>query len=187
MTTAKPARTYGFRIEPGHKWAESESFCIRILAREGDAAHPINPSLDGESSYYGAPKAADGLMLHGLVIRAYRSEYKSGGAFLRPAEFEDAHYVKSGDCKRMLKTFDRITRELRKAQFSEEIGDYLGAVAKAIGATFYVRETRKSDSSSYSESDWSFESIANLKTAARAEWAKLEAAHRAKFGEGVEA
>jgi hypothetical protein len=181
----KANRTYGFRVTTD-KWAGVDCITIRVLAREGQAASPINPHLDGESRFYGAPKRTEGLMLSRLTIRAYASDYRGGGpVIVRSAEFEDVSYVKSEEAKAMLKTFARIDRVLRdrpRAAMEMNVADYVEAVAEAIGATWFAREVRKHEwSSSYSDSGWAFEDLATLKAELYVQQAALEAAHAAKF------
>lgn len=181
----KATRSYGFRVTT-EKWAGVDCVVVRVLAREGHAFSPINPCLDGESTTYGAPKHADGLMLSRLTIRAYGSDYRTGGpVIVRPAEFEDVGFIKAPEAKAMLKTFARIDRALRnrpRATMEMDLAEYVDAVAEAIGASWFARETVKNAySSSYADSTWAFCNRAELKAELYVQQAVLEAAHAAKF------
>jgi hypothetical protein len=188
MANSDRARTYGFRVTAG-KWADCDCVTIRVLAREGDNPSPVNPRSEGEDSIWDAPKRTDGLALNGLTIRCYVGDYASSGVIIRPAEFEDVSYIDHRLTTRMLKTFARIERELRKSGSHGEIGDYVEAIGKAIGATWFVREVcdRNDGKWGYSRSDWAWLDIPALKREVRDQYARLQAVHRARFPEGVEA
>lgn len=180
---AKAIRCYGFMVQED-RWADSDSFTVKVMVREGDKESPINPRSEGEDSIWDAPKAQDGLALSGLTIRAYASTYRDSGVHLRPAEFEGVHYVDARLAKRMLTTFKRIDRAIERAPGgADEVGDYVEAVARAIGATFYVRRVSEGVCRTYSDHEWAWLDIAALKREVRNQWRKLEASHRAQFPE----
>jgi hypothetical protein len=181
-------RTYGFRVTVA-KWADCDSFVVRVLAREGDNPSPVNPRCDGEDSIWDAPKRTDGLALNGLTVRCYVGDYASTGVIIRPVEFEDVSFIGPELASRMSKTFARIAREVNRTGAQREIGDYVEAIARAIGASWLVRERRDRNDGSwgYSRSDWDWEDIAALKAEVRREYARLQAIHRERFPEGVEA
>lgn len=163
----KQTRTYGFRITT-ERWADKPCVVVRVLAREGEHHSPINPRSEGESVTWDAPRHADGLMLKGLTIRAYASDITSSPVIVRSPEFEDAHYVGGHEAAAMLKTFRRIDRELAKQCPGErDLGDYVEAVGKAIGAGWTVFEARKGHGWDYASSEWNFAPLSSAKVEAR--------------------
>jgi hypothetical protein len=188
MTKSDRARSYGFRVTV-RKWADCDSFAVHVLAREGEHPSPINPRHEGEDTIWDAPKRTHGLALNGLTIRCYVGDYASSGVIIRPVEFEDVSFIDHRLAARMVKTFARIEREVARTGAGREIGDYVQAIGKAIGATWFVRETRDRNDGSwgYSRSDWSWLDIAALKVEVREQFARLQAIHRERFPKGVEA
>jgi hypothetical protein len=148
-------RTYGFLIEE-QKFADCPSVVARVLAREGDAEHPINPRSEGEDSIWGAPKKTDGLALQTLEIRCWTNTDPKMGYFHGPdVRFDSARFIDTRTATRLLATMKRIDREIRKAD-AREAGDVLMAVAKAIGATFSVHPVGGSRGGFYTDHGWRF-------------------------------
>ena len=109
-----PARTYGLIIDVVGEYG-TEYVTARILAREDQAAHPINPDSERESSLRGAPKHAVGLRYDGLGLRGFCSYYpaRDGGVELLGfgcPEYRDAYRVGIDDAKSILKTLTKVEK-----------------------------------------------------------------------------
>jgi hypothetical protein len=156
-------RTYGFRITE-EKFADCPSVVVRALARQGDAEYPINPRSEGEDSIWDAPARADGLALNNLEIITWLGEKYASGVDVR---FDSARFIDQRLAERMLRTMKRINRELAKDN-SREAGDVLMAVAKAIGATWYVTPVGAERGSSYTDNQWRFGELTEARDVFRA-------------------
>jgi hypothetical protein len=153
-------RSYGFMIQRKQDSLGTVSLTAEVMVREGDKAHPLNPSGDGEGGFYkvDVPKKTLGLHLDGLVIRSYQSTDRGKGDLFEVYQpdvyFADSHRVDYRKAMRMAKTLKRVNDAINKANVREH-GDVLMAVAKAIGATWYVERLSK-HGSSYSDNEWRF-------------------------------
>lgn len=167
----KTTRTYGFRVRR-ERWAGCESVAIRILCREGEGESPINGRPDGEHEIWDAPRFAHGLQYEGLTMRLYASDF--GYVHIRPFEFEDSHIVDWACAARMVKTFRRIQSGLDKADNPSEIGDYVEAVARALGCTWWAHEVERMTGWNYASGAWEWNKIRALKAEVRDEWKWLQ-------------
>jgi hypothetical protein len=156
-------RSYGFLVEET-KFADSKAVVARVLVREGDNEHPVNPRSEGEDSIWDAPKSADGLAFDKLQVIVWAGKDYLAGPYVR---YEDSHFVDTRLAGRMLKTLKKIDKQIAKTS-AREAGDVVMAVAKAIGATWSV-SPRSGDVpvSWYQDSKWLFDDVTEARDTMR--------------------
>jgi hypothetical protein len=168
-------RTYGFMIDDAD-WAGCPSITAKVMAREGDAMHPINPRSDGESEFWGAPKRTTGLLLSDLTVRTYLSNQGPGRPMLiGPSwEFESVHYVGTQKARKLLHSCRRIEQSITKLD-AREHGDVLMAVAAGLGLSWYVERVGPSRGRMLTHDIWRFGTLAEARDRYRAGVEKLRA------------
>lgn len=177
MTADAIARTYGLRVYT-HKrqFADHPEIVARIMVRENQADSPINPRGDGEHPIWDAPKHMAGLALADLQLRVwfYTSTNDKPQACGPYIQYNDAHYIELAHAERMARTLKKIHKAIDKAQ-AHEPGDVLMTMAKALGLTFTVTETRDGHSSTYRDSQWRFSQLTDARDQLRAQVEKTRA------------
>jgi len=146
-------RSYGWLITE-EKWADCDSVVARVMAREDNAKHPVNPRTEGEDSIWGAPKNLDGYMLNGLEIRFWLSS--TGTSIHHHVLFDKVRFVDERLATRLLKTMKKINRAIGS---NIESGDMLMAVSRALNLTWYAEKRTNNHGWSYSDDDWRFHNI----------------------------
>ena len=86
------------------------------------------------------------------------------------AQFEGVHSVDHRKVFRMVKTFKRLSAHLEKADYPEEIGDYVEVIARALGLTWYAKEVRKMSGWNWASGEWAWLPVRALKDEIRGEW-----------------
>jgi hypothetical protein len=165
MTT----RSYAFAIDT-KPWAECPCVTVRILAREGDAASPINPRSEGEDTIWDAPKKTNGLVLAGLVIRTWvhGTSANYAASLVGPnVDFEHVGYVNERLARRLLRTLTRINKAISKSGV-HEAGDVLMVVGKALGVTSFVAPIdEKAGGTWYGDQTWRWSKLTDARDTLR--------------------
>lgn len=158
-------RTYGLVIQKRSNYGEQLE--IKVMCREGDDAHPINPRGVETSYDEDTPKHMRGLSLDGLTIDGFWSDMDDLKFIgFNYVEYMDRSYLKTDDINAMAKTLKKINKVLA-AHDPREPADYLMALASALKLDWCVMVEGEAASSNYSLNSWHWMTIPEGRNALR--------------------